>query len=378
MLVGRVVDDQVDQHAHAALMGAVGELDEVAERAEARVDVVVVGDVVAVVALRRGLERHQPDAGDAQALQVVEPAQQPLEIADAVAVGVHEVPDRQAVDDRVLVPEVVDHVGEACWRARCGVRNRAWFVTRIQSALSPRERAKQQDACRHGRRNDESHDKLRSRALDRQPKTQLIPTLVAPRRGLPGLSALVPGQQRRRHRRPRRHPAAAGLPEELGRRRGLDLADLSIADGGLRLRRRRLLRCRSRSSARSPISMRCCATRIGRGLKVILDFVPEPHVGPPSLVRRKPQLARQRVPRLLSLARPGAGRRPAEQLAQQLRRPGLDVRRGHRAVVLPRVPAAAAGPQLAQPAGARSGCTTCCASGSRAASTASGSTSSGT
>ena len=74
MLVGGVVDDEVDDHADAALLGAVRELDEVAERAVARIDVVVVGDVVAVVAAGRGLERHQPDRGDAEPVQIVEPA----------------------------------------------------------------------------------------------------------------------------------------------------------------------------------------------------------------------------------------------------------------------------------------------------------------
>ena len=109
MLVRGVVDDEVDEHADAALLGAVGELDEIAERAVARIDAVVVGDVVAVVALRRGLERHQPDRGDAEPVQVVEPAHQAREVADAVAVGIHVGADRQAVDDRVLVPEVIDH-----------------------------------------------------------------------------------------------------------------------------------------------------------------------------------------------------------------------------------------------------------------------------
>ena len=109
MLVGGVIDDQVDDDADAALLAAVGELDEVAERAVARIDVVVVRDVVAVVAAGRGLERHQPDGGDAQALQIVQAAHQAREIADAVAVGIHVGADGQAVDDGVLVPEVVDH-----------------------------------------------------------------------------------------------------------------------------------------------------------------------------------------------------------------------------------------------------------------------------
>ena len=109
MLVGRVIDDEVDDDANAALLGLVRELDEIAERAVARVDGVVVGHVVAVVAVRRFLEGHQPDRGDAEPLQVIEPAHEAFEVADAVAVGIHVRADGQAVDDRVLVPEVVDH-----------------------------------------------------------------------------------------------------------------------------------------------------------------------------------------------------------------------------------------------------------------------------
>jgi hypothetical protein len=104
-----MVDHEIDQHPHAALLRAVGEFDEVPEGAVARVDGVVVRDVVAVVAAGRLLERHEPHGGDAEPVQVIQPAHQPLEVADAVGVGVHVGADVQAVDDRVLVPEVVDH-----------------------------------------------------------------------------------------------------------------------------------------------------------------------------------------------------------------------------------------------------------------------------
>ncbi len=77
---------------------------EVVERAVDRVDVVVVGDVVAVVPQRRRIEGQQPDRGDAEVLQVVELAGQPVEIADAVAVAVGEGADVDLVNDRVLVP----------------------------------------------------------------------------------------------------------------------------------------------------------------------------------------------------------------------------------------------------------------------------------
>ena len=106
MLVRGVVEDQVDDHPHPAVAGGADHLDEVAERAQPRVDAVVVGDVVAVVAVGGREERHQPQAGDAQVGEVVHPLGEPLEVAHAVAVPVHEGLHVQAVDDGRLPPQV--------------------------------------------------------------------------------------------------------------------------------------------------------------------------------------------------------------------------------------------------------------------------------
>ena len=67
VLVGGVVDHQVDDHPDAPVLRLVQQLGEVAEGAEARVDVVEVGDVVAVVAVGRRVDRVQPQAGHARA-----------------------------------------------------------------------------------------------------------------------------------------------------------------------------------------------------------------------------------------------------------------------------------------------------------------------
>jgi hypothetical protein len=67
VLIGGVVDHEVDDHPYAALLAAMGEFDEIAERAVARIDAVIIRNVVAVVAAGRGLERHQPDRCDAEA-----------------------------------------------------------------------------------------------------------------------------------------------------------------------------------------------------------------------------------------------------------------------------------------------------------------------
>ena len=118
MLVRRVVDHEIDDHPDAALLGRVGELDEIAERAVGGVDAVVIADVIAVVLAGRGLERHQPNGGDAEPVQVIQAAYQPLEVADPVPIGIHVGADRQAVNHRILVPEVIDHLGNGTASAR--------------------------------------------------------------------------------------------------------------------------------------------------------------------------------------------------------------------------------------------------------------------
>lgn len=52
------------------------------------VHVVVVGDVVSVIAVRRGMEGLEPDAGRAQARQVIQAARQSFEIANPVVIAV--------------------------------------------------------------------------------------------------------------------------------------------------------------------------------------------------------------------------------------------------------------------------------------------------
>ena len=67
-------------------------------------DVVEVRDVVAAVAQRARVERQQPDAVDADLLQVVELVGEPAEVAGAVVVAVVEAAQVDLVEDRRLEP----------------------------------------------------------------------------------------------------------------------------------------------------------------------------------------------------------------------------------------------------------------------------------
>ncbi len=107
MLVGGVVDHELGDDTQAPPLGFVHEAAEVAHVAELRVDIAVVGNVIAVVAPGAGIEGQQPQGGDAEVAQIVEPLGQAGEVADAVMVRVLERLDVQLVDDGVLEPEAI-------------------------------------------------------------------------------------------------------------------------------------------------------------------------------------------------------------------------------------------------------------------------------
>jgi hypothetical protein len=104
VLVGGVVDHQVHHQLHAAVVDRGQQRVEVGQRAERRLDVLVVADVVAGVVLRRPVDRGQPDDVDAQLGQVVEPAGDAGQVADPVTVRVGEAARVDLVDDCALPP----------------------------------------------------------------------------------------------------------------------------------------------------------------------------------------------------------------------------------------------------------------------------------
>src|SRR5687767_6160184 len=120
MLVRGVVDDELGDDPQAAVARLVQKCTELAQRAVRRMYPSVIRDVVSVVFERRWIERQQPDAGDAQRGDVIEPARQARKVADPVARAVLKRTDVGLVDDRVLVPEriVRQRHGSRGYRAR--------------------------------------------------------------------------------------------------------------------------------------------------------------------------------------------------------------------------------------------------------------------
>src|SRR5918999_47991 len=104
MAVRAVVRHPVDDDPHATSVYVLHEGVEVGERPEARVDVAVVGHVVAEVRHRRWIERGEPQRLDAELLEVAEPGAQAAQVAHAVVVAVGERARIHLVDGSVLPP----------------------------------------------------------------------------------------------------------------------------------------------------------------------------------------------------------------------------------------------------------------------------------
>gem|GEM_PF-2622416 len=108
VFVRGVVDDEVHNELHPALVDGRQQRVEKLQRAERGVDVPVVADIVAGVVLRRRVDRRKPQHVDPQGREVVQPRGDPGEIADTVSVAVREAARPDLIDD-ALSPPLLPH-----------------------------------------------------------------------------------------------------------------------------------------------------------------------------------------------------------------------------------------------------------------------------
>ena len=105
MLIGCVIHDELDHHLQVAVVSGLKKCPKIVDRAIHRVNVQVIGYVIAVILERRGEKRQQPQASDAQILQIIQFLQQSRKIADSIRIAVLERADMQFIDDGILVPQ---------------------------------------------------------------------------------------------------------------------------------------------------------------------------------------------------------------------------------------------------------------------------------
>jgi len=93
-----VVDDKINDHLYATSVGLVDEVFKVVERAVIGMDRIVVGYIIFMVA-RRTANGHEPDGSDAKLLQVVQFCSHPIDVANAIAIGVGKGVNKNLVED---------------------------------------------------------------------------------------------------------------------------------------------------------------------------------------------------------------------------------------------------------------------------------------
>ena len=104
VLVGGVVHHQVHNQLHAPAVAGVPQALPVLHGAEFLHDLLVPGDVVAVVVVGGLIDRREPDGVYAQLFQIVQFLQHPGQVADPVAVGIAEAAGVHLVDHQVFDP----------------------------------------------------------------------------------------------------------------------------------------------------------------------------------------------------------------------------------------------------------------------------------
>ena len=205
VLVAGVVDHQVHDQPHAARVQLGDQLVELRQRAEQRVDVLVVADVVAVVGLRRGVDRREPQDVDAEVGQVVQPLQDAAEVTDAVAVGVLERARIDLVDDGAGPPgrrsagvhQAGKRVVHGLDVVAVGIAEEDAVVARV--VLGPDPRLVQDLRPRRPGRGEDLVDGLAGRRGERQVHRPVARALHRPE---PQLREAVRAAQARRRRPP--------------------------------------------------------------------------------------------------------------------------------------------------------------------------------
>jgi hypothetical protein len=99
-----MVRDDVDDDPDSERGRLVDQLLRLGEPAERRIDIAVIGDVVAAVRHRRGIPRREPDRVDAKIAKVRKLRANACEIADPVTVPVREAANVDLIDRRTAPP----------------------------------------------------------------------------------------------------------------------------------------------------------------------------------------------------------------------------------------------------------------------------------
>jgi len=88
VLVGRVVEHQVQNNMDIAVVRFLEEKIKISQSAKFWIDILVIRDVVAKVHVRRRIDRRKPDPIDAQVFKVVQALRNARQVAYSVSIAI--------------------------------------------------------------------------------------------------------------------------------------------------------------------------------------------------------------------------------------------------------------------------------------------------
>ena len=104
MLIGGVVGDKVQDELEVALVGLMEQGVQILKGPEERMDIGVIGNVIAKIGHRRWIDRRKPDSVNAEPAQVIQLAGDSREISHPIAIAIEKTPRVNLINNARLPP----------------------------------------------------------------------------------------------------------------------------------------------------------------------------------------------------------------------------------------------------------------------------------
>ena len=105
--VARVIDNQIDDNADAALVSLGYKIFEILKRAVIGMYCIIIGYVILVVS-RGGMNGHQPDAVKAHLLNIIKLCGNTVEVADTVVIGIVKAVNEDLIPVTVVIVDNIE------------------------------------------------------------------------------------------------------------------------------------------------------------------------------------------------------------------------------------------------------------------------------
>jgi|SRR5689334_9927260 len=123
MLIGRVVQDKVHDHAEPETVSLLKEVIKIFERAKPGINIDVVAHVIAEVMHGRWIDGREPNRVHSERVlctsEIIQPGSDAAEVADAVVIGVLKTPGIDLIKDGGLPPGKIERT-RCSKHCRCG------------------------------------------------------------------------------------------------------------------------------------------------------------------------------------------------------------------------------------------------------------------